>query len=62
MTPSDLTIRRALESGNPVVQGNKATFLWQGEFAPLLISDVHGWKIDRDLSNRPPTLRSGTAP
>ena len=44
MTPSNVTIRRALESGNPVVQGNKATFLWQGEFAPLLISEVHGWE------------------
>lgn len=49
MTPSDSTIRRALESGNPVVQGNKATFLWQGEFAPHLLSDVHGW----DTTQRP---------
>jgi len=44
MTPSDLTIRRALESGNPVVHGNKATFIWTGDFAPHLISDVHGWE------------------
>jgi enterochelin esterase family protein len=44
MTPSDLTIRRALESGNPVTHGNKATFIWQGESAPYLISDVHGWE------------------
>lgn len=52
MTPSDLTIRRALESGNPVVQGNKATFLWQGESAPLLISEVHGWE-DRPRPFKP---------
>ena len=44
MTASDLTIRRALESGNPVFHGNKATFIWQGESAPHLISDVHGWE------------------
>jgi enterochelin esterase family protein len=44
MTPSDSTIRRALESGNPVIHGNKATFIWQGETAPHLISDVHGWE------------------
>jgi enterochelin esterase family protein len=44
MTPSELTIQRARESGNPVVHGNKATFIWQGEFAPHLISDVHGWE------------------
>jgi len=43
MTLSDLTIRRALESGNPVVHGNKATFIWRGDFGPHLISDVHGW-------------------
>jgi enterochelin esterase family protein len=52
MTPSDLTIRRALESGNPVVHGNKATFLWQGESAPQLISDVHGWE-DRPRPFKP---------
>jgi enterochelin esterase family protein len=44
MTPSDLTIRRALEAGNPVIHGNKATFIWQGDSAPHLISDVHGWE------------------
>lgn len=44
MTPSELTIRRALEGGNPIVHGNRATFIWQGESAPHLISDVHGWE------------------
>ena len=44
MTPSELTIQRARESGNPVVQGNKATFIWEGEFAPHLISDAHDWE------------------
>jgi enterochelin esterase-like enzyme len=44
MTPSDLTIRRALQSGNPVVHGNKATFIWQGDFAPHLIGDVTNWE------------------
>ena len=43
MTPSDLTIRRALEMGNPVVHGNKATFIWEGEVAPHVISDVSNW-------------------
>ena len=44
MTPSDLTIRRALESGNPVVHGNKTTFIWQGDFGPHLISDLSNWE------------------
>jgi enterochelin esterase-like enzyme len=44
MTPSGLTFRHALESGNPVIHNNKATFIWQGKSAPHLISDVHGWE------------------
>jgi enterochelin esterase family protein len=57
MSPSELTIRRALESGNPVVHGNKATLLWEGESAPHVVSDVHGWE-DRPRSMKrvsPPT-------
>jgi enterochelin esterase-like enzyme len=52
MTPSDLTIRRALESGNPVVHGNKATFIWKGDFAPHMISDAHDWE-DRPKPFKP---------
>ena len=37
-------IRRALESGNPVVEGNRATFFWEDEFAPQLISDLSEWE------------------
>ena len=44
MTPSELTIRRARESGNPVVHGNRATFIWEGDHAPHFVSDVHGWE------------------
>jgi enterochelin esterase-like enzyme len=47
MTPSELTIRRARESGNPVIHGNKATFIWEGESAPHLISDVQDWDVER---------------
>jgi enterochelin esterase-like enzyme len=44
MTISESAIRRALESGNPIVEGNRATFLWTGDFAPHLISDATGWE------------------
>ncbi|MGZ9235833.1 MAG: alpha/beta hydrolase [Anaerolineales bacterium] len=44
MTPADSLIRRAFEAGNPVVDGNRATFFWEGEFAPQLISDLSGWE------------------
>jgi enterochelin esterase family protein len=44
MSPSDITIQRARESGNPIVQDNRATFLWEGDSAPQLISDLTGWE------------------
>ena len=43
MRALDSTTRRALESGNPVVHGNRATFVWVGDSAPQLISDLTGW-------------------
>jgi len=46
MSPSQDTIQRAKEFGNPVVQGNRATFIWEGKTAPRLISDLHGWEAD----------------
>lgn len=55
MTPSDSSIRRALESGNPIVQGNRATFIWQGESAPYFVSDVHGWDATQKPRSFKPT-------
>lgn len=40
----DSTTQRAFESGNPVVHGNRATLIWEGESAPQLISDVSDWE------------------
>jgi enterochelin esterase-like enzyme len=58
MTPSDLSIRRALESGNPIVHGNRATFIWEGDFAPHLISDLTGWDdAPKAFKRVPPTLK-----
>jgi enterochelin esterase-like enzyme len=36
-------IQRAREHGNPVVQGSRATFIWEGDSAPRLISDLTNW-------------------
>ena len=44
MTPPEVTFPRARESGNPVVQGNRVTFFWEGESAPRLVSDLTGWE------------------
>lgn len=43
MSSPDSTIQRARRSGNPVVHGNRATFIWQGRTAPHLMSDLNGW-------------------
>ena len=43
MTASSSTIQRAREAGNPVIHGNRATFIWEGKTAPYLISDLNGW-------------------
>lgn len=44
MTSAPSLIRRARERGNPVIQGNRATFVWEGGVAPFLISDPTGWE------------------
>ena len=39
----DLLERLRLE-GNPLIDSETVTFLWQGESAPQLIDDLHGWE------------------
>lgn len=58
MTASSLTIRRALEAGNPIVHGNKATLIWVGESAPHFISDVHDW----DATQKPRPFKPTSDP
>ena len=43
MTISSSTIQRARESGNPVIDGNSATIIWEGKTAPNLICDLNDW-------------------
>ncbi len=43
MTFSNTTIQRAKQSGNPVIHGNRATFIWEGKTAPWLVSDLTDW-------------------
>ncbi len=39
----DLLERLRLE-GNPLINGDTVTFLWQGDSAPRLLDDLHGWE------------------
>src|SRR6266542_3402968 len=43
MTSANSLIQRAKDFGNPVIQNNRATFFWEGNSAPQLISDVTQW-------------------
>jgi enterochelin esterase-like enzyme len=43
MKPHPL-LEQAKEHGNPIIEGNQVTFLWQGKSAPRLIDDLHGWE------------------
>jgi enterochelin esterase-like enzyme len=43
MTSASSLLQRVRDHGNPVIQGNRAKFVWEGKSPPLLISDVTGW-------------------
>jgi len=37
-------IEKTKEQGNPLIEGNQVTFVWQGKTAPRLIDDFHLWE------------------
>jgi len=37
-------IEKTKEQGNPLIEGNQVTFVWQGKSAPRLVDDLHGWE------------------
>jgi enterochelin esterase-like enzyme len=37
-------IEKAKEHGNPLIEGDQVTFMWQGKTAPRLIDDFHLWE------------------
>ena len=43
MSSSNSIFRRARESGSPVIQGTRATFIWEGKHTPYLMSDLNEW-------------------
>lgn len=42
ISPADL-LKRAQEEGSPVIQGDTAIFLWEGETAPEIVGDFNNW-------------------
>jgi enterochelin esterase family protein len=43
MTINTATLQRARTSGNPVIHGGQATFIWEGKTAPTLAGDFNDW-------------------
>jgi len=37
-------LKRVRREGNPLIDGNRVTFIWQGDSAPSLIGDFNGWE------------------
>ena len=37
-------LEQAKKYGNPIIEGNQATFIWIGKTAPYLIDDIHMWE------------------
>jgi enterochelin esterase-like enzyme len=59
MRVSDATIQCAFESGNPVIHGNRATLIWEGDPAPQLISDLNRWDPARQRRSFKPISDQG---
>jgi len=39
-------------AGNPIIESETATFIWQGKVAPLLIDDLHNWEENPQTMQR----------
>jgi len=63
-TVSHSLIQRAFKEGNPVVHGDRAIFLWQGDTAPHLTGDLNHWDEHRRRFKRlsPKLIPDSTQP
>ena len=46
------TLKRLKTEGNPLIDGKKVTFLWEGRKAPRLMDDLHGWETNPQALKR----------
>jgi len=52
-------LERSRQTGNPVIDGMTATFLWEGRSAPTFVSDLHDWEENpQPLTKLAPNLWS----
>ena len=50
--PTHPLLALARTTGNPVIEADTATFLWQGKSAPILMEDLHNWEEDPQTFQR----------
>lgn len=50
--PTHPLLAMARTTGNPVIEGETATFFWQGNTAPHLMDDLHNWEEDPQTMER----------
>src|SRR5690348_18360242 len=42
-------LERARREGTPLIDGERATFVWEGERPPRLLGDFNAWNQDTDV-------------
>jgi enterochelin esterase family protein len=47
--PTHPLLGKARKMGNPVIEGETVTFVWQGKTAPRLMDDLHNWEEDPQI-------------
>jgi enterochelin esterase family protein len=50
--PTNPLLAKARSTGNPVIEGETVTFIWQGKTAPRLMDDLHNWEDDPQTMQR----------
>jgi enterochelin esterase-like enzyme len=50
--PTHALLAKARHEGNPIIDGKRVTFIWQGKVAPSLIDDLHNWEEDPQSMER----------
>jgi len=59
---SNTIVQRAREFGNPVIQDDRVVFVWEGNSAPRLISDLTDWdEHPKAFKRLTSTLKPATA-
>lgn len=55
---SSSILSRLRRQGNPLIDGDQVTFFWQGDWAPRLMDEMHGWDEEdaQPLKRRPAKL------